>query len=416
MESSRFGTRTGGLSIRDVACRRTRHRHRRPRRPCDAAGCVVPARRVAWRRTRSSTAHRQATSRLRSGIAEAALLTSRAAPVSPMKPARSSARTLLPSPRPMRRSSGGMFSSTWSRLMATGVTATSGRSSPRRLKHLGPHIVIADHPFIVELRVPRHPGRGGTLLDAAIRERRAWELQLILNVVLRGQIRRFGARARERTWAYVEDADGAMRTDWVRPGYFIPDWILSRPTSLRSTDCVPCRRCQTTSTARVAGSLATMSLRSRTSLRPCSTRIAASLRKRAIGSCTPATGTSAPVRFGTCRSPWAISPSSTRSRRSCRRGTVDICPECGLNRAPGITRRFHDFIECYASRVAEDDRQGIYKLRSSLVHHGQLFDIDRPGPWGALIPREQKQLDTYKDARVVARDAIINWFLDQPEA
>ena len=82
-------------------------------------------------------------------------------------------------------------------------------------------------PLHRRLRVPRHPGRGGTLLDAAIRERRAWELQLILNVVLRGQIRRFGARAPERTWAYVEDADGALRTDWVRPGYFIPDWIQS---------------------------------------------------------------------------------------------------------------------------------------------------------------------------------------------
>lgn len=84
-----------------------------------------------------------------------------------------------------------------------------------------PHVVIADHPFIVEFRVPRHPGGG--MLDAAICARRSWELQLILNVVLKGQIKRFGPRAPEHTWAYVEDADGALRTDWVQPGYFISD-------------------------------------------------------------------------------------------------------------------------------------------------------------------------------------------------
>ena len=56
----------------------------------------------------------------------------------------------------------------------------------------------------------------------------------------------------------------------------------------------------------------------------------------------------------------------------------DRCPECGMNRGAGPTRRFRDFVDCYASLVAQDDRQRVYGLRSALVHGGHVFDIDRP--------------------------------------
>ena len=50
------------------------------------------------------------------------------------------------------------------------------------------------------------------------------------------------------------------------------------------------------------------------------------------------------------------------------------------------------------------------------MREANVFDIDRPGAWGALVPGDQRQRDTYQAARIVARDAIINWLLDQPAA
>jgi hypothetical protein len=233
-------------------------------------------------------------------------------------------------------------------------------------------------------------------------------------VVFRGQIKRFGARAPEHTWAYVKDADGASRTDWVQPGYFIPDWIYQsadftpidglRPLPEVSDDVYRTRRgIGSNDVFEIPDVLAPML--------DAQHGVAPKTRDRFLHAC---------YWYERSGAAWNVSVSLghiaavNAIETIMPRGADDRCPQCGLNRAPGPTRRFHEFIERYASRVPEDDRKGIYDLRSSLVHSGKLFDIDRPGPWGALIPREQRQLDTYQAARVVARDAIINWLLDQP--
>jgi hypothetical protein len=89
------------------------------------------------------------------------------------------------------------------------------------------------------------------------------------------------------------------------------------------------------------------------------------------------------------------------------------CPECGLDTSPGPTRRYRDFVERYAPAIPKEDRETAYRLRSALVHKGQPLDIDVPGPWGSLVPRDIEARDTYSSARSAAREAVINWLLDQ---
>lgn len=65
------------------------------------------------------------------------------------------------------------------------------------------------------------------------------------------------------------------------------------------------------------------------------------------------------------------------------------------------------------STIPQEDRRPIYELRSALVHHGHLLDIDMRRPWGALVPRQVEQVDTHDNASIGARTAITSWLLDQ---
>ena len=87
-------------------------------------------------------------------------------------------------------------------------------------------------------------------------------------------------------------------------------------------------------------------------------------------------------------------------------GVEDRCPTCGLNRAPGPTARFRDFVERYAGDVP--DRSRLYAIRSRLVHGDQILQSDQPSGF-AFTPHLWEERERHDRARRVAQTAVINW-------
>jgi hypothetical protein len=90
----------------------------------------------------------------------------------------------------------------------------------------------------------------------------------------------------------------------------------------------------------------------------------------------------------------------------------DRCPCCALDRSPGPTARFRNFVETYAANEAPQKRTEMYRLRSILVHGDGLHNLDIPRAWGALSPDEIQHRELHKDALAVSRTAVRTWFLD----
>jgi len=89
--------------------------------------------------------------------------------------------------------------------------------------------------------------------------------------------------------------------------------------------------------------------------------------------------------------------------------SADLCPTCGLNRAPGPTVRFRDFVERYAGSVPE--RKELYRLRSQLVHGDQLLISDGPMGMG-FTPQLIEESSQYELASRTAQIVVIAWLLD----
>jgi hypothetical protein len=87
-------------------------------------------------------------------------------------------------------------------------------------------------------------------------------------------------------------------------------------------------------------------------------------------------------------------------------GLENRCPTCGLNRAPGPTARFRDFVERYAGDIP--DRSRLYEIRSRLVHGDQILQSDQPSGF-AFTPHLWEESQRQERARRIAQAAVINW-------
>jgi hypothetical protein len=88
------------------------------------------------------------------------------------------------------------------------------------------------------------------------------------------------------------------------------------------------------------------------------------------------------------------------------RGAQDLCPTCGLNRAPGPTARFRETVERFAGDVPERDE--LYRLRSRLVHGDHVLLADGPSGF-SFMPHPAEERGRHDLALRVSRVVIMAW-------
>jgi hypothetical protein len=96
-------------------------------------------------------------------------------------------------------------------------------------------------------------------------------------------------------------------------------------------------------------------------------------------------------------------------------GKADPCPTCGMDRSPGPTARFTEFLDRFAPKSAETEpsRRVLYRTRSQAAHGHELFPSDMPGSWGTMEPKTWDRLDQAATAKRLAQLAIVNWLKAQ---
>jgi hypothetical protein len=261
------------------------------------------------------------------------------------------------------------------------------------------------HPFVIEFRVRES---SDWRMRTVRRERRIWELHLLLSLLLQAGVDRIDARM-EHFWAYVfDDDDGESR--YVQEMYFAPGFValesdfsdtssLGAITEVAEDDYFGRRGIGAEhSPLQVPDSLRDIAARLDSAAEHARDKflLSAYWRDRS-------------------RKTWNISTSlSYVSAVNALEVLVpesegDPCPECGLDRSPGPTRKVKQLLDTHAPGVDFGDRAKLYRLRSRLVHGHALMGHDLPRALGALVPHHQDDLDTFRAALHASRLVAVGW-------
>jgi hypothetical protein len=275
-----------------------------------------------------------------------------------------------------------------------------------------PSATMGDHPFVIEYRVQRSLDFSVALMR---RSRRYWELHLLLSLLLRGRVTRETTSAPHHWVLLPEPLPNGLQTVYVNEGYFPGEGFLlvaddfSDPSEYSQLNVVP-----------------DAEYYARRGIERNEMEVPASLdeffdRFEAADSRTRDQLLRASYWFDAAHRVWDVSKSlSFIATINAVEVLVpepeeDRCPECGRDRSPGPTARFHDFVEKYAAGQGVDERKALYRLRSAFVHGGALHNLDIPRAWG-MEPHVLRHHELHDIALAVARTAIRTWFISQPIA
>jgi hypothetical protein len=270
-----------------------------------------------------------------------------------------------------------------------------------------PDVEYAQHPWVLEFSFADSPNFQVRNLRT---ERRAYELALVLNLLLGGSINRPTNSGRKH-WVFTRRADGEPwigSSEWLQEGYFIPDFnpladdfndvdawgpLAEVPTNeyydRRGFDFKPLA---------VPASM--------TDLSDAFGRLNGAARNRFLRSC---------YWLHMADVVWPYSQSlhlvSLINGLEClaQSGEKRLMPDAS-------TKMFLDFMQEYApGRPSRSRLNKIYEVRSLVTHGERLLGYDTPQAFG-LHPTSTADRESGTQAVQLARGAIINWLVRETGA
>ena len=270
-----------------------------------------------------------------------------------------------------------------------------------------PDVEYAQHPWVLEFSYIDSPNFQVRNLRT---ERRAYELALVLNLLLGGSIDRPTNRGRKH-WVFTRRADGAPEiggSEWLQEGYFIPDFNLQAndfsdfdawgPLAEVPTDEYYGRRGFDFKPLAVPASM--------TDLSDAFGSLSGTVRNRFLRSC---------YWLHMADVVWTHSQSlhlvSLINGLEClaQSGEKRLVPDAS-------TKMFLDFMQEYApGRPSRSRLNKIYEVRSLVTHGERLLGYDTPQAFG-LHPTSTADRESGTEAVLLARGAIINWLVREAGA
>ena len=275
------------------------------------------------------------------------------------------------------------------------------------------HVEMADHPFILEF-----PIKGSDFWPITnhrrLREHR--NLTLLLNVLLAGRTS-LQPRRSEHFWASVSCDDNRPEIKWVQQFFFaelgkaVSD-ELSPPAGERLEEVEP--KEYYTKVGHDGKDL----------------RVPTDLDQSICCYITLSAGNRAKLDRATfwmdmASRQWKISVSASFAalvsaiESLTERGDIHKfeCPICGnptQHEVPGATRRFKDFFDIYApGATLAKRRDGMYSLRSGILHGSDLMQLDQDLAFGWDLPWWNER-ELHAELWGLTRIALRNWLKNPP--
>lgn len=265
-----------------------------------------------------------------------------------------------------------------------------------------PNVEYAQHPWVLEFSYVESSNFQVRNLRT---ERRAYELALVLNLLLDGQIDRPTNRGRKH-WVYthkVDDEPWAVDSQWLQEGYFIPGLVPQAdgfsdvdtwsPLAEEPTESYYGRRGFGFKSLTVPTSM--------TDLSDAFNRLGSAQRGRFLRSC---------YWLHMASVVWTYSQSLNLVSLI---NSVECLAQSGEKRlvTDASTKMFLDFMQDYApGRPSRSRLNKIYEVRSLVTHGERLLGYDSPEAPG-LHPTSTADRESSLEATLLARGAIINWLI-----